>query len=77
MLRRLCASSCRRSAADLRRILTSRFRRRAASLFLAEMSKAFCEEGNIKERIEGVIFGEELDEKIKPLLKSSKKPESN
>lgn len=25
-------------------------------------------EGNIKERIEGVIFDDELDEKIKPLL---------
>ena len=35
------------------------------------------EEGNIRERIEGVIFGEEFDEKIKPLLKFSKKPESN
>ena len=27
-------------------------------------------EGNIKERIEGVIFDDEFDEKIKPLLKS-------
>lgn len=35
------------------------------------------EEGNIRERIEGVIFSEEFDEKIKPLLKFSKKPESN
>lgn len=30
-------------------------------------------DGNIKERIEGVIFTEEFDEKIKPLLKESKK----
>jgi len=32
-------------------------------------------EGNIKERIEGVIFSEEFEEKIKPLLKPSKKVE--
>jgi len=31
------------------------------------------EQGNIKERIEGIIFSEEFDEKIKPLLKPLKK----
>lgn len=30
-------------------------------------------DGNIKERIEGVIFDDEFDEKVKPLLKSPQK----
>lgn len=30
-------------------------------------------EGNVKERIEGVIFDDEFDEKVKPLLKPSQK----
>jgi len=29
-------------------------------------------EGNIKELIEGILFSEEFDEKVKPLLKTSK-----
>ena len=32
---------------------------------------SLAKEGNIRERIEGIIFPEEFDEKVKPMLESS------